>query len=267
MADRFYPSQEGVLRNQIIQCFRMGPGEPKECSNKRSISAVVVPHAGYQCSGSCAAYAFKEIAEDGLPDAYVVIGPDHYGVPYEFVMSSEDYWTPFGPCMVDQGIASKLREYIPDDPRAHTREHSIEVELPFLKYIDPKAKIVPIIMGRQSRSSAERLAQAIKMATIGKDVIIIASSDLCHYVPKSYADTADAGFLGFVRNGDVDGMYRDVMSNNLSVCGYGPIATAMLATGMGRTEILKQTDSFEALNFGRDSVVGYGSAVKYKPGF
>jgi len=62
-------------------------------------------------------------------------------------------------------------------------------------------------------------------------------------------------------------MYRNVMGNNLSVCGYGPIAAAMLATGFGRAEVLKQTDSFESLSYGRDSVVGYGSVVKYRPGF
>ena len=81
VAGSFYPSDPSELRASVARCFRSGPGEPGECTGKRSISAVLAPHAGYECSGMCAAHAFKALAEDGRPDAYIVIGPDHYGVP------------------------------------------------------------------------------------------------------------------------------------------------------------------------------------------
>lgn len=260
----FYPAEEGLLREQLRQCFTNGPGIPGDCSEKHRISAVLAPHAGYVYSGVCAAHSFKAIAEDGLPDAYVVIGPDHVGVPYEAVMSSEDYCTPLGPCPVHAEITKRLREFIPDDPRAHMREHSIEVELPFIQYIDPKAKIVPIIMGRQNLQAAERLAAALKIACADYNVVVVASSDLVHYMPKAMADTLDSDFLGAVASGNVSSVYDKIRTNNLTVCGFGPIATAMLMCGPGPISILNQTDSFESAGLDSDSVVGYGSAVMYK---
>lgn len=260
----FYPADALVLKEQLKQCFNNGPGVPGERSGKRTISAVLAPHAGYQYSGTCAAHSFKALAEDGLPEAYIVIGPDHVGVPYEAVMSTEDYCTPLGPCPVHQEIAMRLREFIPDDAHAHRREHSIEVQLPFIQYIDPSAKIVPIIMGRQDLMAAERLANALKAACAGHDVVIIASSDLVHFVAKAAADMIDAHFLNAVASGNAAAVYEEVRMNNLSVCGYGPIMAAMLFSESGRVEILKQTDSYESAGLDSSSVVGYGSAVFYK---
>lgn len=264
VAGSFYPSEKDDLLAQIRDCFAGGPGLPGPSRNERRLAAVLCPHAGYACSGSCAAYSFKALAEDGRPEAYIIIGPDHYGIPYETVMCSDEYVTPLGPCRIHQEIAAKLRELIPDDVRAHSREHSVEVEVPFLQYIDPEARIVPIIMSRQSRNMAERLAEAVKAACKGHDVVIIASSDLVHYVPKPYADRADAAFLDCVACQDLDGIYGLVQRERLSVCGYGPIATALLATRPGRVAVLKQTDSFETIGYDRDAVVGYGAAAMYK---
>ncbi len=264
VAGSFYPSDPEELRALVKHCFATGPGFPGECRNERKIAAVLAPHAGINISGPCAAYSFKALAEDGKPEAYIVIGPDHYGIPYEAVMCSEDYLTPLGPVHVHQELAAKLRELIPDDVRAHSREHSIEVECPFLQFIDPGAQIVPIIMSRQSRSMAERLAGAVKAACKGHDVVIVASSDLVHYVPKDYADRADAAFLKCVAAQDLSGIYGLVMRERLSVCGYGPIATALLATAPSRVEVIRQTDSYEAIRHDRDAVVGYGSAVMYR---
>ncbi|MCQ2070964.1 MAG: AmmeMemoRadiSam system protein B [archaeon] len=263
VAGTFYPSEADILKTAIENSFRAGPGAPKRAEGRRRISALVAPHAGYCYSGSCAAYTYKALAEDGLPEAYIVIGPDHVGVPYEFVMSSEDFYTPLGPCRVHQEIAMKLRQLIPDDPRAHVREHSIEVQLPFLQYIDPNPKVIPIIMGRQNKQSAERLANAIRTACAGHDVVVIASSDLVHYAPKSLADTADREFLAAVASGNVDEVYDIVRRNNLTVCGYGPIATAMLASNSIPGTVLRQTDSSECSG-DKESVVGYGSVAFYR---
>lgn len=264
VAGSFYPSDPGILRDQIRQCFAKGPGEPKECSGKRSVKAVLAPHAGYEYSGVCAAHSFKAIAEDGLPEAYVIIGPDHIGVPFDAVMSSEDYCTPLGVCPVHRQIAARLREFVPDDPCAHTREHSIEVQLPFIQYIDKSPSIVPVIMGRQDYRTAERLANAVRIACEGHDVVVIASSDLVHYVPKALADTADAHFLNAVASGNPVAVFDEVRVNRLSVCGYGPVATAMMFNGPGKTDILNQTDSYESAKYDRNSVVGYGSAVMFR---
>lgn len=230
VADRFYPADGEEARSLIEYCFSEGPGMPEGRGNGHP-KAVMVPHAGYVYSGICAAYAFKVLAEGTRPEAYIVIGPDHYGNGYDLCLCSEPYETPFGECEVDWEAAAMLARHIPDAPRAHSREHSIEVELPFLKYIDPEARIVPIIMGDQSRGSAERLAGYIRDACAGRDIVIIASSDLVHYVPRDYAVRMDGEFMDRVGALDVDGIYSTVRENRLSVCGYGPVATAVLASG------------------------------------
>ena len=260
-ANRFYSADEEEVRSDIEACFRAGPGMPGARSDRR-MKGIIVPHAGYIFSGTCAAYAFKEIAEAHRPEAYIVIGPDHYGNGYAVSMCSDEYWTPFGPCETAWEVVSVLSRDIPDVPEAHRREHSIEVELPFLKYVDPDARIVPIIMGDQRPQAAERLSSLIRSATEGMDVMVIASSDLVHYVPKPYADRMDAAFLERVAAKDIDGMYSLVRSERLSVCGYGPIATALEITSPEHVEILCQTDSSSA-GYDSESVVGYGSAIMY----
>ena len=260
-ANRFYPADEDEVRWSIEKCFRDGPGLPGPRTGD-AVKAAVVPHAGYIFSGVCAAYAFKRLAEARRPEAYIVIGPDHYGNGYRASMCSEEYWTPFGPCEVAYELVAALSNDIPDVPSAHAREHSIEVELPFLKYIDPDARIVPIIMGDQRREAAEKLASQIRNACEGMDVVVIASSDLVHYVPKDYAERADRDFMGAVGAMDVDSIYSQVARERLSVCGYGPIAAAILSTRPSRSEVLCQTDS-SASGYEMESVVGYGSAIMY----
>ncbi|MBO7351439.1 MAG: AmmeMemoRadiSam system protein B, partial [Candidatus Methanomethylophilaceae archaeon] len=193
VAGRFYPLQRNELLDQIEWCFEhpLGPGRIGDCGNARRIRGALVPHAGYQCSGMNAAHAFKAIAEDGKPDAYIVIGPDHHGVPFDAVLCSDSYLTPLGECKVHEKIAAKLAQSITDSPNAHRFEHSIEVEVPFLQYIDPDARIVPIIMRRQDIDSAKRLGQKIREACEGYDVVVIASSDLSHYIPKETAEKLD----------------------------------------------------------------------------
>ena len=260
----FYPADAGALSEQVRRCFIQGPGEPGECIGKGSLSAVVVPHAGFMYSGTCAAYSYKAIAEDGLPEAYIVIGPDHHGVPYDAVMSTEDYCTPLGPVPIHKEIAYRLREFIPDDSRAHVREHSIEVELPFIQHIDRQPRIVPIIMGRQDMATAKRVADAIRTVCAGRKVVVVASSDLVHYVPREVAVRADTRFLNAVASGNVAAMYDEVRMNNLSVCGYGPIAVAMQISTPGRIEVLHKTDSFESAGYDSSAVVGYGSVAMYR---
>lgn len=258
VADRFYPADEDEARETVEACFALGPGMPGARSSERSTKAVVVPHAGYIFSGICAAHAFKALAEEAKPEAYIVIGPDHYGNGRDLCTCTDEFWTPFGECEFAWDVGSSILEHIPDVPDAHAREHSIEVELPFLKYIDPDAAIVPIIMGDQSRSSADRLAGILREACEGRDVVVIASSDLVHYEPKDYAVLMDSQFLGHVKALDVDAVYSCVRRNRLSVCGYGPVATAMMSVDAEGAEILCMTDS-SAAGYDTDSVVGYGS--------
>lgn len=265
VAGRFYPAHEDSLVSEIEDCFThpLGPGFPGKEGSARSIVSAVAPHAGYRASGMNAAHTYKAIKEDGLPDAYVIIGPDHYGIPHRAALCSDPYLTPLGECKTHDDICKRLSKLIPDDPSAHTFEHSVEVQIPFIQYIDEDPHIVPIIMRDQSLNAAKDLASAVKEACEGFDVIVIASSDLSHYIPKRVATKVDMEFMDEALNMDADGMYRTLNKNNMSVCGYGPIATSIIATNPSSSRLLSYTDSFDSLG-GRDEVVGYASAVFFR---
>jgi MEMO1 family protein len=261
VAGRFYPAEKEDLKAAIVSCFKhpLGPGLPSDVVGGRGVSAVVCPHAGYEASGMIAAHSFRAIVEDGFPEAYIIIGPDHHGVPYEAVMCSEEYLTPLGPCKIHREIASKLRELIPDNVRAHKAEHSIEVQVPFLQFIDPDPHIVPIIMGDQDMGSARRLSEKIRAACKGHDIIVIASSDMAHYVPKAVGKELNSLVLERYVAKDLEGMYHEIRSKRITVCGYGPMAVAMLSTDPSNVSLLKYSDSWDSLKYDMDSVVGYAS--------
>ena len=266
VAGRFYPIEKDDLRRSIESCFEheLGPGLPCVRGNKRSICAAVSPHAGYVASGMNAAHTYKRIAEDGLPEAYIIIGPDHFGVPYGVVMCSDEHLTPMGPCRVHKEIAVELGKYIPDDCNAHRFEHSIETQLPFIQYIDEDPRIVPIIMGRQDPDTARTLANVIRTVCKDYDVVVIASSDMAHHTPKEVGEKLNKLVLDRFAEMDLDGMYSVISQNEVSVCGYGPMAAAMMSTNPQKVEVLKYSDSWDSLKYDRNSVVGYASAVMYK---
>jgi len=208
-----------------------------------------------------AAHVYRAIKENGLPDAYIVIGPDHYGVPYRTVMCSEPYETPLGVCEVHQEISERLGKMIPDDPKAHRTEHSVEVQIPFIQHIDPAPKIIPIIMRDQREENARDLAAKIKDACSGFNVVIIASSDLSHYIPKKDAERVDNLYLKQVLKRDIKGMYGTLQENRMTVCGYGPIATAAILSEGTASELLCYSDSYDSLGTDDSAVVGYSSVV------
>lgn len=264
VAGRFYPADPDGLSDMIEWCFshRLGPGEPSGPGDSRRIRAAMAPHAGYMCSGMTAARTYRAIEEDGLPDVYVIVGPDHYGTAMgQTVLCSDDFRTPLGVCRSDREVCSRLARRFRDDPRAHAREHAVEVQVPFIQYIDPDPSIVAITMGDQSPRSAVALAGAIEEACEGRDALVIASTDMSHYIPKAEAARLDGMVLDRVAAMDVEGMYRAVYENRISMCGYGPTAVAMLWSGDADADVLGHTDSYDSLGMDPDAVVGYGSAV------
>ncbi|NLL95357.1 MAG: AmmeMemoRadiSam system protein B [Thermoplasmatales archaeon] len=263
VAGHFYPEGRESLASAVRSCFThpLGPGLPGESSGAREIVGAVAPHAGYMASGMNAAHTFKAIAEDGLPEAYVIIGPDHRGIPFPAALCSDPYLTPLGACEIHTEILGKLSETVVNSPAAHGSEHSVEVQVPFIQTIDPDPRIVPIIMRDQSMPAAKRLAAAVRDACEGHDVIVLASSDLSHYVPKEVAAKLDGMVMDAVSRLDVAGMYSAIREYGISACGYGPIAVAMEALSPKSADVLAHTDSWDALKHDRSAVVGYGSAV------
>jgi len=263
----FYAGTPGELKKQIEWCYKheLGPGVVPQINNKgpRDIVALVVPHAGYIYSGPVAAHAYKELADDGIFDTAVILGPNHtgYGSPVS-LWADSDWETPLGKAEVDIELAHKLLGGIIEaDETAHIYEHSIEVQLPWLQYLYGEVKIVPITMMAQDLETAREVGKAISKC--GDNIIIIASTDFTHYEPHSVATEKDHSMIAAIVNLDEEELYRQRESLNCTMCGYGPVASAIVAAkemGAGGASLLKYATSGDTTgDFSR--VVGYGSIV------
>jgi AmmeMemoRadiSam system protein B len=259
----FYEGGESALRDQIEQCFmgKLGPGRlPKADRGPRRILGGVSPHAGYAFSGMVAAHLYSRIAEDGLPQAFVILGPNHTGRGSGIAVTTQDFQTPLGVVKVDRELAKAIRrDLVDEDEKAHMAEHSIEVQLPFLQYLSPEIKFVPLCMGFQDYDAAVSVGKVVRDAIKGKDVVVIASTDLSHYVTKETAQRKDGMVLDAIRSMDPKKLYDVVRDEDVSMCGYGPVMATMTACTGGKATVLKYATSGDVQPM-RD-VVGYASIV------
>jgi AmmeMemoRadiSam system protein B len=262
VAGQFYPSDPKDLRVLINELFLhpLGPGNvPSLRKGPRNIVGGVVPHAGYVFSGPVAAHFYHSLAKDGFPESFIIIGPNHYGVGSGVAVATEDFETPLGRVRVDRELAKSIaRDLIDMDDYAHKYEHSIEVQLPFLQFFKKDVKFVPIAMLFQEYEIAVEVGNIIRDAIDGRDVVVIASSDFSHYVPKNVAYSKDALAIEKIIQGDVKGLYEVIEKHNITMCGYGPVA-AMLTATRGKATLLKYATSGDVHPM--EDVVGY-AAIK-----
>mgnify|MGYP001626349334 FL=1 len=263
VAGQFYPSKVDDLRRMIEDSFLhpLGPGRVPAINSLRRGNVIggIVPHAGYFYSGPVAAHFYSSLAEDGYPETFIIIGPNHTGVGSAVSATTEDYYTPFGRVRIDEEINRKIiRDIVDVSKEAHAFEHSIEVQLPFLQYFREDIKIVPLIMLSQHYEFAEALAGIIKDAIKDHDAVVIASSDFSHYVPKAMAYRNDLMAIERLLNRDIKGFYEYIENGDVTACGYGPIATVVMATG-GKPKLLKYATSGDIARM--SEVVGYASIV------
>lgn len=267
VSDMFYAGTDGELREQIEWCYKheLGPGTIPQVNSigLRQLVAMVVPHAGYYYSGPVAAHAYKELAEDGIFDTAVILGPNHTGYGGPVSVWAEGHWsTPLGDAEVDKKLAqSLLGDVIKADEAAHMHEHSIEVQLPWLQYLYGKVRIVPIVMLAQDIETARIVGESI--AQVGGNLVVIASSDLTHYEPHSVAMEKDSSIIEAVIALDEEELYERCERLRCTMCGYGPVAAAMVASKQmegDKASLLKYATSGDTGgDFSR--VVGYGSIV------
>ncbi|EKQ52994.1 MAG: putative dioxygenase [Methanobacterium sp. Maddingley MBC34] len=272
VAGMFYESDEDSLRKRIKWCYQheLGPGRlPGKMGNKRSIKGLISPHAGYSYSGPVAACSYMELAEDGMPETVVILCPNHTGIGSGLSTMTEGSWlTPLGEVEIDHQFASELLNYYPlldDDPSAHLKEHSCEVQLPFLQEISSDFQMVPVCMMMQDLETSRELGEAISHTArkLGRDLVVIASTDFTHYQPHEVAEAQDKKVLEAISAMDELEMMRTIQEFNVTMCGYGPVAATIEASkGMGATEVsvLQYATSGDT---GGDytSVVGYASAI------
>ncbi len=263
----FYAGTAKELEDQIEWCYKheLGPGAIPRVNNKglREIVAVVAPHAGYYYSGPIAAHAYKELADDGVFDTAVILGPNHTGYGYPVSLWSGGSWnTPLGEMEINKELAQRLSgEGIKVDETAHIYEHSIEVQLPWLQHLYKKIKIVPISMLAQDIETARAVGKAISQA--GDNLIIIASSDFTHYEPRSVAMEKDSSVIETIVALDEDGLYERCENLNCTMCGYGPVASAIVAAKemkAKKASLLKYATSGDTSG-DFSQVVGYSSIV------
>ena len=271
VAGSFYPGSAAALRQQIETCFKhpLGPGAipSTQEAGERHILGLVSPHAGYVYSGPVAAHGFFHIASEGKPEVVVIVGPNHRGVGAAVAISKECKWqTPLGWVEIDNGIGEHIisaGRWAEWDDLAHSWEHSIEVQLPFLQYIYPQGKfrVVPIAMLHQDLATSQDLGQAIATALKGKNGIIIASSDFTHYEPQSLASKKDHSALEAILNLDPKQLETTVNTRNISMCGPGAVMamlTACKLLGANKAHLLRYATSGDITN-DYSQVVGYAS--------
>ncbi len=276
VAGYFYSSNKEQLIKEIESCFlsKIGPGElPKVSSNgPREILGIISPHAGYMYSGPVASHGYYHLAKDGLPNLIILIGPNHSGIGSSISVYPKGVWhLPLGDLAVDEEFTQSLHDidpYIDLDTSAHLYEHSVEVQLPFLQYIYKKAnktfKIVPIVMMHQTWSGVEVLGAALTKALEKldrKDYLIVSSTDFSHYLPAKVASEKDAYAIKRILALDPHGLIDDVYKHDLSMCGYGPVATLLyVANNLGGKEsvLLKYANSGDVTG-DYNNVVSYAS--------
>jgi len=285
VAGQFYDASEKELKKTIEKCFtdKRGPGEISYIKNKgKNIIGVVVPHAGFIYSGPIAAYSYKEIFENGFAETFIILGPNHTGMGAEVATLTKGKWlTPLGEIKIDTDLAKKIcTGIINDDRAAHIQEHSIEVQIPFLQYIgkNKKFRFVPITMGLQNIKTSEEVGEIIfnEIKDEEKKIVIIASSDFSHVgfnymtMPPEdmgvdeYAAKQDRIAIEKILDLDSTGLIKKVGEENISMCGYGPIATMINVAkklGAKKAELLKYGTSYEV--HPHSSCVGYGSISVY----
>lgn len=272
VAGSWYPGTAESLRREIESCFvhNLGFGKIPSVNDKgrRVIVGLVSPHAGYMYSGPIASVGYGMLAEDGIPELIILVGPNHTGLGSAVSIMAEGGWqTPLGVVMIAEEIAKSIVEEsgIADiDETAHRFEHSIEIQLPFLQYLyGSRFKIVPICMMLQDYETARELGEAIAASVKDRNVVIIASSDFTHYEPQTTATRKDKLAINAITSLDPKLLINTVEREGISMCGPGPVAamlTACKKLGASKAKLLKYATSGD-ITGDVSSVVGYASIV------
>lgn len=282
VADRFYPADADRCRTDLSSLLAHGPSDGASPGRKYG---GIVPHAGWTFSGAVAARVFRMLADSVTPDVVVLFGSVHrYTGPKAALFSSGRWETPLGAVDVDARLADRLlgqTNLIVDDVHAHTDEHSIEVQMPFVKHLFPSAKVLPIMVppGSDAPEVGEALARTLD--AYGYDAIVIGSTDLTHYGPQygfvphgvgcvgnAWAkDVNDQRFIDLVCSMSAQKVVGEAIEHR-NACSAGAVAAALraaLALGASTATLVSQTTSAEVVTAqgaaAPENSVGYAGFV------
>jgi MEMO1 family protein len=268
VAGTWYPGTRGALEREVDALVaaadlpKRGPG---------ALIGLIAPHAGMMFSGGVAAHAYKAASGEAA-DVIVLVGPSHFvGFDGVAIYERGAFETPLGLAQVDEAIAAALMAASPiirPHRSAHTREHSLEMQLPFLQRVLPDVPIVPLAIGFQTRETIEALSEALATALTGRRALLVASTDLSHYFDASTATALDARVVACVDRFDADALlgeferYPEGERGRYVACGGGAAIAVMRAAralGAGTARVLKYAHSGE-ISGDHATVVGYLAA-------
>jgi AmmeMemoRadiSam system protein B len=261
VAGQFYPGGEISLVKTLDSLIpEIQPEARKEAL------AVISPHAGYIYSGGVAG---ETIGQVKVPENVIILGPNHtgYGAPVA-LMASGSWDMPMGEVPINRELAELIAKDSPQveiDEEAHRFEHSLEVQVPFLQYMQKNLTIAPIVVSHVPYATCVEVGQGLAAAikTFDKPVLIVASTDMTHYESRQSASAKDSLALERIKEMDPQGLYNTVVGNRISMCGIMPTTVALiaaLALGAQKAELVRYTDSGEASG-DTDRVVGYAGLI------
>lgn len=261
VAGMFYPASPDRLKKEINNYLNKVTLSKIE----GEIIAIISPHAGYKFSAGVAAYGFKAIEGKDF-STVIIIGPSHYVYFKGSSVYPEGYYrTPLGDVEIDKELAKKLinNSNISFYPPAHQREHSVEVQIPFLQTTLRDFKLVPIVMGNCSYQDCLNLGKAIAENIKDRKVLIVASTDLSHFYPSEQARVLDKITLDEIRRFNPRELYQKVKTEECQLCGAMPVVATLIAAkelGANKIELLKYLHSGDVTG-DNSRVVGYGSMI------
>ena len=260
VAGRFYPSESKELARQIAEFA------PAASAGKTVARGCVVPHAGYLYSGHVAGAVFSLLE---VPARCILLGPRHYPRGEAMAILSQGSWrTPLGDAAIDTELAAELMRVCPrlrEDAVAHEREHSLEVQIPFLQSLALDFRFVPVVLGEDRYALLEELGHAVAqvVAAQRERVLVIASTDMNHYENDASTRAKDEMAIAPMLRLDPRGLYDTVRGEGITMCGYAA-TTAMLVAmrdlGAEKAELVRYATSGD-ITGERDEVVGYAGLI------
>lgn len=266
VSGQFYPSSKESLSSQIDNFFEKVKFD-SDLADK-DILAIISPHAGYIYSGQVAAYGFKAV-KDRKYDTVIVLAPSHSFAFKGVSVYREGFLnTPLGNIQIDEELADSLISFYQKAdfiPEAFNREHSLEVELPFLQKALGNFKIVPIICGQLDYADTGDLTEAIIKISQGEKVLVVVSTDLSHYHPYLTALEMDSKVISHIKELDALGLWQSNLKGESEACGITPVLVLLnYAKNLGlKAEVLNYANSGDVTG-DKSRVVGYVSAIFFK---
>jgi AmmeMemoRadiSam system protein B len=260
VAGRFYPDNPEELSALVREYAR-----PQPDKMPAQAKACLVPHAGYRFSGPVAGAVFSRLA---LPRKILILGVRHFPRGESLAIISSGAWrTPLGDVPVDAALASTLKKECPmlrEDSVAHAREHSLEVQLPFLQGLSSDFSFVPVALGTLRFDDLVAVGQAVaRVVAENPETLLLATSDLNHYEDDATTRLKDKKAIDQILALNPHGLYDICVNENISMCGLGPTVatlTALRELGANQVELVRYATSAD-VSGDTSNVVGYAGLI------